>query len=95
MLILHDEIKQVAHAIISEYMRAYPAMPHTDADCQPTTFRSCDRRQPRKAIEGERDPARLHDGALEGLLPAGAWREGRADRGMPGISAGRNAKVRC
>jgi hypothetical protein len=27
------------------------------------------------AIEGERDPARLHDGALEGLLPAGAWRE--------------------
>ena len=47
------------------------------------------------AIEGERDPARLHDGALEGLLPAGAWREGRADRGMPGISAGRNAKVRC
>ena len=27
------------------------------------------------AIEGERDPARLHDGALEGPLPAGAWRE--------------------
>jgi hypothetical protein len=27
------------------------------------------------AIEGERDPARLHDGALEGLLPAGVWRE--------------------
>jgi len=29
----------------------------------------------RLAIEGERDPIRLHDGALEGLLPATAWRE--------------------
>jgi hypothetical protein len=27
------------------------------------------------AMEGERDPARLHDGALEGLLPAATWRE--------------------
>jgi hypothetical protein len=26
---LHDEIKKVAHAIISEYVRSYPAMPHT------------------------------------------------------------------
>jgi hypothetical protein len=26
---LHDEIKRVAHAIISEYVRSYPAMPHT------------------------------------------------------------------
>jgi hypothetical protein len=29
----------------------------------------------RLAMEGERDPVRLHDGALEGLLPAAAWRE--------------------
>ena len=29
----------------------------------------------RLAMEGERDPIRLHDGALEGLLPATAWRE--------------------
>jgi len=29
----------------------------------------------RLAMEGERDPLRLHDGALEGLLPAPAWRE--------------------
>jgi hypothetical protein len=27
------------------------------------------------AMEGERDPLRLHDEALEGLLPAAAWRE--------------------
>ena len=27
------------------------------------------------AMEGERDPVRLHDGALDGLLPATAWRE--------------------
>jgi hypothetical protein len=27
---LHDEIKRVAHAIISEYVRSYPADPHTD-----------------------------------------------------------------
>jgi hypothetical protein len=26
-------------------------------------------------MEGERDPVRLHDGALKGLLPAAAWRE--------------------
>jgi hypothetical protein len=26
-------------------------------------------------MEGERDPIRLSDGALEGLLPATAWRE--------------------
>src|SRR5262249_24992066 len=30
----------------------------------------------RLAMEGERDPARLHDGALERLLPATNWREG-------------------
>jgi hypothetical protein len=29
----------------------------------------------RLAMEGERDPVRLHDGALKGLLPAQAWRE--------------------
>lgn len=29
----------------------------------------------RLAMEGERDPVRLHDGALKGLLPAPAWRE--------------------
>ena len=29
----------------------------------------------RVAMEGERDPARLHDGALERLLPATTWRE--------------------
>lgn len=29
----------------------------------------------RLAMEGERDPARLHDGALKGLLPAASWRE--------------------
>ena len=29
----------------------------------------------RMAMEGERDPVRLHDGALEGLLPATTWRE--------------------
>ncbi len=29
----------------------------------------------RLAMEGEHDPARLHDGAPEGLLPATAWRE--------------------
>ena len=29
----------------------------------------------RLAAEGERDPVRLSDGALEGLLPATTWRE--------------------
>ncbi len=29
----------------------------------------------RLAMEGERDPVRLHDEALEGLPPAAAWRE--------------------
>jgi len=29
----------------------------------------------RLAMEGERDPIRLSDGALEGLLPASTWRE--------------------
>jgi hypothetical protein len=29
----------------------------------------------RLAMEGERDPVRLHDGALEGLIPATVWRE--------------------
>jgi len=27
------------------------------------------------AMEGERDPVQLHDGALAGLLPAASWRE--------------------
>jgi hypothetical protein len=27
------------------------------------------------ATAGERDPVRLHDGALKGLVPAAAWRE--------------------
>lgn len=27
------------------------------------------------AMEGERDPERLHDGALSGLVPATIWRE--------------------
>jgi hypothetical protein len=30
----------------------------------------------RLAMEGERDPIQLHDGALQGLIPATAWREG-------------------
>ena len=29
----------------------------------------------RMAMEGERDPLRLHDGALERLVPATSWRE--------------------
>ena len=29
----------------------------------------------RLAMEGERDPVRLHDGAIEGLLPTPTWRE--------------------
>jgi hypothetical protein len=29
----------------------------------------------RIAMEGERDPVRLHDEALNGLLPAATWRE--------------------
>jgi len=29
----------------------------------------------RLAMEGERDPVALHDGALKGLIPAAAWRE--------------------
>ena len=29
----------------------------------------------RLAMEGERDPVRLHDGALKGLSAATAWRE--------------------
>jgi predicted transcriptional regulator len=29
----------------------------------------------RLAMEGERDPVALHDGALENLVPATAWRE--------------------
>jgi hypothetical protein len=27
------------------------------------------------AMEGERDPVALHDGALKGLVPATSWRE--------------------
>jgi hypothetical protein len=33
------------------------------------------RRVLRLAMEGERDPVALHDGALAGLLPAVSWRE--------------------
>jgi hypothetical protein len=29
----------------------------------------------RLAMEGERDPVQLHDGALKGLIPATSWRE--------------------
>ena len=29
----------------------------------------------RLALEGERDPVRLHDDALRGLIPATSWRE--------------------
>jgi hypothetical protein len=29
----------------------------------------------RLAMEGERDPVRLHDGAIEGLAPPTSWRE--------------------
>jgi hypothetical protein len=29
----------------------------------------------RLAMEGERDPVRLHDGALRRLVPATSWRE--------------------
>jgi hypothetical protein len=29
----------------------------------------------RLAMDGERDPVALHDGALKGLLPAANWRE--------------------
>jgi hypothetical protein len=29
----------------------------------------------RLAMDGERNPVRLHDGALKGLLPAASWRE--------------------
>jgi hypothetical protein len=29
----------------------------------------------RLAMEGERDPVRLHSGALRGLLPAASWRD--------------------
>jgi hypothetical protein len=29
----------------------------------------------RLAMDGERDPVRLHDDALKGLVPAAAWRE--------------------
>jgi len=33
----------------------------------------------RLAMEGERDPTRLHDGALKGVLSRASWREaGRA-----------------
>jgi hypothetical protein len=29
----------------------------------------------RLAMDGERDPVRLHDGAIRGLIPATAWRK--------------------
>jgi hypothetical protein len=31
----------------------------------------------RLAMDGERDPVRLHDGALKGLVPTTAWRDAR------------------
>jgi hypothetical protein len=31
----------------------------------------------RRAMEGERDPAQLHDDALKGVIPATAWARGR------------------
>jgi hypothetical protein len=31
----------------------------------------------RLAMDGERDPVRLHDGALKGLIPTTAWRDAR------------------
>jgi hypothetical protein len=36
------------------------------------------------AMEGERDPVRLHDGALKGLVPAAIWREADLGRGPAG-----------
>ena len=36
----------------------------------------------RLAMEGERDPVRLHDGALKGLLPAASWREAGGASGL-------------
>src|SRR3974377_441788 len=35
----------------------------------------------RIAMEGERDPVRLQEGALERLLPATTWREASSSRG--------------
>jgi hypothetical protein len=29
----------------------------------------------RLAMDGERDPVQLHDGALKGVIPATSWRE--------------------
>ena len=46
----------------------------------------------RLAMEGERDPVRLHDGALEGLLPATAWRE--AGSGLSRARRGRSFGIR-
>ena len=38
----------------------------------------------RLAMDGERDPVRLHDGALKGLIPTTAWREaGRVRLDVP------------
>jgi hypothetical protein len=41
----------------------------------------------RTAMEGERDPVRLHDGALEQLLPATTWREASW---LPGLATRRD-----
>jgi hypothetical protein len=41
----------------------------------------------RLAMEGERDPVRLHDGALKGLLPAASWREAGGAGGWGNDSA--------
>ena len=41
----------------------------------------------RLAMEGERDPVRLHDGALRGLLPAASWRDAGGAGGKPAGAA--------
>jgi len=36
----------------------------------------------RRAMEGERDPVRLHEAALNGLLPATSWRQASSSTGL-------------
>src|SRR6201993_2394105 len=40
----------------------------------------------RTAMEGERDPVRLHDGALEQLLPATTWPRGELIAPVPRLT---------
>jgi hypothetical protein len=63
----------------------------------------------RLATEGKRDPMRLHDRALEGLIPATAWREAswshwlltvskmerHAARSMPPVEVKEASKSTC